>query len=137
MFGMSVRGWAGGNDPPDRSWRCSLPHCSRSSQAAVEVTAKRRSQSRRPRSSLPPIPGEPSASTRALEASAGTITIELANESSIPHNVAIEGGGDEESPTVTGESTSLTVDLQPGTYTFYCSVPGHREGGMEGTLTVR
>jgi plastocyanin len=75
---------------------------------------------------------------KALEAPAGTIMIDLANEASIPHNVAIEGEGvDEESPTVTGESTSLTVDLQPGTYTFYCSVPGHREGGMEGTLTVR
>jgi plastocyanin len=72
-----------------------------------------------------------------LEAPAGTITIELANESSLPHNVAVEGGGvDEESETVTGESTALTVELQPGTYTFYCSVLGHREGGMEGTLTV-
>jgi plastocyanin len=72
-----------------------------------------------------------------LEAPAGTITIELANESSLPHNVAVEDGGvDEESETVTGESTSLTVELQSGTYTFYCSVPGHREGGMEGTLTV-
>jgi plastocyanin len=75
---------------------------------------------------------------KTLEAPAGTIAIELANEASVPHNVAIEGGGvDEESPTVTGEPTSLTVELQPGTYTFYCSVPGHREGGMEGTLTVR
>jgi plastocyanin len=72
-----------------------------------------------------------------LQAPAGTVTIELANESSTPHNVAIEGGGvDEESPTVTGEPTELTVDLEPATYTFYCSVAGHREGGMEGTLTV-
>jgi plastocyanin len=73
----------------------------------------------------------------SLEAPAGMLMIELANDSSVPHNVAIEGQGvDEESETVTGESTTLMVDLEPGTYTFYCSVPGHREGGMEGTLTV-
>lgn len=74
----------------------------------------------------------------ALEAPAGMIMIELTNDASIPHNVAVEGNGvDEESETVTGSNTTLMVQLDPGTYTFYCSVPGHREGGMEGTLTVR
>jgi uncharacterized cupredoxin-like copper-binding protein len=73
----------------------------------------------------------------SLEAPAGMVMIELTNEASVPHDVAIEGGGvDEKSETVTGGSTMLMVDLEPGTYTFYCSVPGHREGGMEGTLTV-
>jgi plastocyanin len=72
-----------------------------------------------------------------LDAPAGTVTIELTNDSSVPHNVEVEGNGvEEESDTVTGESTSLTVDLEPGTYDFYCAVPGHREAGMEGTLTV-
>ena len=72
-----------------------------------------------------------------LDASAGTVTIELTNDSSVPHNVEVEGNGvEEESDTVTGESTSLTVDLEAGTYDFYCAVPGHREAGMEGTLTV-
>lgn len=73
----------------------------------------------------------------SLEAPAGMVMIELTNDSSLPHNVAIEGNGvNEESETVTGDSTTLMVELEPGTYTFYCSVPGHREGGMEGTLTV-
>ncbi len=73
----------------------------------------------------------------SLDAPAGTVTIDLTNDSSVPHNVEVEGNGVEEtSDTVTGESTSLTVDLEPGTYDFYCAVPGHREAGMEGTLTV-
>ena len=71
-------------------------------------------------------------------ATAGTVTIELTNDSSLPHDVHIEGpegdlGGTEE---VTGDSTSAEVELEAGDYTFFCSVPGHREAGMEGPLTV-
>jgi len=74
---------------------------------------------------------------KTLEAPAGTITIHLTNDSSVPHDVAIEGNGvDEKTDTVTNSDVSLTVELEAGEYTFYCSVPGHREGGMEGTLTV-
>ena len=74
---------------------------------------------------------------KTLEAPAGTITIHLTNDASIPHDIAVEGNGvDEKSETVTNGDTSLTVDLEPGEYTFYCDVPGHRAGGMEGTLTV-
>ena len=36
-----------------------------------------------------------------------------------------------------GGVSKVTVDLKPGEYAFYCSVPGHREGGMEGKLTVK
>jgi plastocyanin len=74
-----------------------------------------------------------------LEAETGNVTIEASNPSPVPHNVAIEGGGvDEQGPVVQEGGTSrVSVDLEPGEYTFYCSVPGHREGGMEGTLTVK
>jgi plastocyanin len=73
----------------------------------------------------------------SLTASAGSVTITFTNESGIPHNVGIEGNGvDEISETITEGSTDLTVDLEPGEYTFYCGVGGHRAGGMEGTLTV-
>jgi uncharacterized cupredoxin-like copper-binding protein len=51
----------------------------------------------------------------------------------VPHAVAIEG---ESSETVTGANTEVTLDLEPGEYTFYCPVGNHRAGGMEGTLTV-
>jgi plastocyanin len=72
-----------------------------------------------------------------LEAPAGTITIHLTNDASIPHDIGVKGDNvDEVSDTVTQGEVSLTVDLEPGTYTFYCSVPGHEAGGMEGTLTV-
>jgi plastocyanin len=72
-----------------------------------------------------------------LTATAGEVTIEFMNDSGIPHNVEVEGNGVEEvSDTITEGSTSLTLTLEPGEYEFYCAVPGHREGGMEGTLTV-
>jgi plastocyanin len=83
--------------------------------------------------------GAPKFDPATLEAAAGTVMIDFTNDSSNPHNVTIEGNGIEEvaSDTVTGDSTSVTADLEPGTYTFYCSVDGHRAAGMEGTLTVK
>jgi plastocyanin len=73
-----------------------------------------------------------------LTAKAGSVTVEFANASQIPHAVEIEGNGiEEETETVTGEDAPpLTVDLKPGEYEFYCPVGDHRAEGMEGTLTV-
>jgi plastocyanin len=71
----------------------------------------------------------------SLEAQAGKVEIDFTNDSSIPHNVTIEGE-DAATETITGGSDSLELDLPAGTYTYFCSVPGHRAGGMEGTLTV-
>jgi plastocyanin len=71
-------------------------------------------------------------------APAGSLTIRSPNESPTEHNIALEGGGvDEEGPVVgQGDVSEIEVDVQAGEYAFYCSVPGHREAGMEGTLTV-
>lgn len=83
--------------------------------------------------------GELAFDTDALEAPAGEVALVMENPSPVPHNVSIEGEGVEfEGDTVEqgGESVAA-ADLEPGEYTFYCSVAGHREGGMEGTLTVR
>ncbi|CAN5272135.1 hypothetical protein BH18ACT14_BH18ACT14_16590 [soil metagenome] len=75
----------------------------------------------------------------SLEATAGQVTIDFTNDSSVPHNVTIEGNGIEEvaSDTVTGDKSSVSADLPAGTYTFYCSVDGHEAAGMKGTLTVK
>ena len=72
------------------------------------------------------------------EAPAGQIKIESPNEATIGHDIAIEGNGvDEKGEVVSnGGVSEIDVDLQPGDYTFYCSVEGHRQGGMEGKLTV-
>ena len=65
------------------------------------------------------------------------MTIKLVNESDTPHAVEVEGNGvEEETDTVTGGDVELTVDLEPGEYTYYCPVGQHRQQGMEGTLTV-
>jgi plastocyanin len=76
---------------------------------------------------------------RSLEARAGQVTVVMDNPSSLQHNVSIEGRGvDQEGETVgKGGRSTVRAELRPGRYDFYCSVPGHRQGGMEGTLTVR
>lgn len=77
--------------------------------------------------------------TTELSAKAGKVTIEFKNPAALEHNVVIEQNGKELAgfePIAEGEE-SETAELKPGTYTFYCSVPGHRQAGMEGTLTVK
>ena len=72
-----------------------------------------------------------------LTAPAGPVTIDLDNPSDTPHAVSIEGDGvDESSETVSASTTSVSAKLEAGEYTFYCPVGNHRDGGMEGTLTV-
>lgn len=78
--------------------------------------------------------------TTEASAKAGKVTIDFKNPQGLTHDVAIEDSGGEEvgKTELIGEgTTSTTVDLKPGSYTFFCSVPGHREAGMEGTLTVK
>jgi plastocyanin len=76
-----------------------------------------------------------------LVAKSGKVTISFANMSPLPHNMTIQQGTSGavvgHTPTFSGGAKTLTVDLKPGTYTFYCSVPGHRAAGMQGTLTVK
>ena len=73
-----------------------------------------------------------------LTAKAGNVTIDFDNPSSVPHAVQVEGNGIEEkgTDTITKSKSSVTLDLKPGTYEFYCPVGNHRAAGMQGTLTV-
>jgi plastocyanin len=76
----------------------------------------------------------------SLDAPAGAVTIDFTNDAGIPHDVVIEdGSGNEVAATdqISSGSTSADADLEAGDYTFYCSVDGHREQGMEGPLTVQ
>jgi uncharacterized cupredoxin-like copper-binding protein len=89
------------------------------------------------------IPVNPDASTAYkfadAQASAGQVTIRSPNDSTTDHDIAIEGNGvNEKGETVKdGGVSEFQVTLKPGKYTFFCSVDGHREAGMEGTLTVK
>jgi plastocyanin len=82
--------------------------------------------------------GQLSYDVKQLSAKAGTVTITLTNTSPVPHDVTIAQASAVlgATPTFQGGSRALTLSLKPGSYTFYCSVPGHRQAGMEGTLTV-
>ena len=71
-------------------------------------------------------------------APAGDLRVTSENPQSVPHDIAIEGNGVNEKGEIVqdGGTSEFTATLQAGEYTFFCSVPGHREGGMEGKLTV-
>ncbi len=86
--------------------------------------------------------GQLSYTTRKAVATAGPVTIKMTNMAMIGHNIAIQSGTSgpvlAAGPVVqNGGSDTLHVTLKPGTYTFFCQVPGHRAAGMYGTLTVK
>jgi plastocyanin len=105
-----------------------------------------------------PAPGAPAPRTAEIDADptgqlafvqksvslkAGKVTINFVNRAPVAHNLTIQTGTGATGPFVAGTATfasgsaKLKATLKPGTYTFYCSVPGHRAAGMQGTLTVR
>jgi uncharacterized cupredoxin-like copper-binding protein len=69
---------------------------------------------------------------------AGSYTFDVKNDGKIPHDLVVNGSGvNEKTPLIdAGKSSSLKVDLKPGTYDVYCSVPGHKQAGMDLKLTV-
>jgi plastocyanin len=84
--------------------------------------------------------GELAYTTKTATAKAGEVTIDFNNPQELTHDVAIEDSSGKEvgaTELIANGEDSTTVNLKPGTYTYYCTVPGHREAGMEGTLTVK
>jgi uncharacterized cupredoxin-like copper-binding protein len=84
--------------------------------------------------------GQLAFNTKSLSAKAGKVTIDFTNQAPLAHNLTVEAAGGKvlgATPTFQGGSKTLTLQLPAGTYKFFCSVPGHRQAGMEGTLTVK
>jgi plastocyanin len=78
-------------------------------------------------------------SFKAASAKTGSVTFDMPNKSPLPHDISLKGNGVDQHGKVVpqGGTSTFTVTLKPGTYTFYCSVPGHEAAGMKGTLTVK
>ena len=118
-------------------------------QGAARTPACSPRRSRRPAAGSPRSPrtatleidadptGQLAYVTKAAAAPAGKLTVKMRNKSGTPHNIAIDGKGAGKEVT---KRRRLVVQRRPsaaGSYTFYCTVPGHRAAGMEGTLTVK
>lgn len=75
-----------------------------------------------------------------LALASGTYTFTASNDGTIGHALALQGegisAGTPDASYAAGTSQSFTLDLAPGTYQILCPVPGHKEAGMAGTITV-
>ena len=74
--------------------------------------------------------------TDTAQGTAGKITVKMANKSGTPHDIVIDGKGKGEI-VQNGGVSQFQAAFTAGSYTFYCSVPGHRQAGMQGKLTVK
>ena len=79
--------------------------------------------------------------TTSLQAKAGKVTLQMTNPSSsgLEHGIAVEGNGVDQDGQIVqpGNTSTLSVNLKPGKYEFYCPFDSHKQQGMEGTLTVK
>jgi plastocyanin len=75
-----------------------------------------------------------------VSAKSGRVTVDFNNQQATPHDVVIQDSSGSDlgkTDLISNATANTTVDLQPGTYTFFCDVPGHEQAGMKGTLTVK
>jgi plastocyanin len=124
-------GYAAGNPGKDSGELASAGQTQVSSKPAVEKNGQL---------SIPANPtGALAFQYNKANATPGNVTISMPNMSPITHDISIKGNGVNQQGARVGHggTSKITVNLKPGTYTFYCSVPGHEAGGMKGTLTVK
>ena len=114
-----------------------LPSCGSSSSGSGDATASDSGSLKIRANPGNLLKYEPS--TAAVKA--GNVTIDFSNPQGEYHDVAVESTTNFEvvgiTKTVAEGKASATVELEPGTYRYFCTVPHHREAGMEGTLTVK
>jgi uncharacterized cupredoxin-like copper-binding protein len=80
--------------------------------------------------------GQLAFTTNQAQGKPGEITVKMANKSGTPHDIVIDGKG-KGSIVQNGGVSQFKANFAAGSYTFYCSVPGHRQAGMQGKLTVK
>jgi plastocyanin len=135
-LGISACGGSSGSSSSASSSAAASPPATSSTAAASSTGSASASLS---------IAADPSGALKftksTLTAKAGTVTISFTNGSPLAHNLTVQQGTSGAvvgaTPTFMGGTKTLTLKLKAGTYTFYCSVPGHRAAGMQGTLTVQ
>jgi plastocyanin len=75
-----------------------------------------------------------------VTAKSGRVTVDFDNKQATPHDVVVQDSSGQslgKTDLISSTTASTTVELQPGTYTFFCDVPGHEQAGMKGTITVK
>jgi plastocyanin len=147
IFFISACGGSGNSASQSSSSASQSPASTTSSTASAPASSSAAAPqtSNGSAASVLSVAADPSGQLRftksALTAKAGKVTIKFTNRASLPHNLTVQQGTNGPvlgaTPTFEGGAKTLTLQLKPGKYTFFCSVPGHRQAGMQGTLTVQ
>ena len=135
LAGALAASGCGGSSKSSTSTSAASPPATRSSTAAAPAA---------PAGSTLSVSANPEGLLKfdqsTLTAKAGSVSISFTNMSSVEHNLTVassSGAVVGATATFQGGTRILALHLQPGTYKFYCTVPGHRAAGMEGTLTAQ
>ena len=134
---LALAGCGGDDDEPATGGGDSTPAMTETAESAPTATETAEAGGATTLAIEADPSGENAFTETELTATAGEVTIEFSNPASVPHAVVIEGVDDAGTETVTGEDAPpVTVQLEPGEYTYFCPVGNHRDDGMEGTLIV-